>query len=161
MTSTSRSRSGPLRSRRDRRLARLAAGSALLGALAGVSTGTGSPASAVTSDGSGLSWRVQLDPAKGQQSNVSRVGSALTLRTSVRMQAAADGSTRARGTYLAPEIAAGRPVGAVRVQSTGQIPSGAEVAVDVRGRSGTGAWTQWREPDASGVARLPRPVSVL
>ena len=33
--------------------------------------------------------------------------------------------------------------------------------VDVRGRDGSGAWTQWREPDATGVVRLPRPVSVL
>jgi hypothetical protein len=159
------SMSGPRRSRRDGRFGRLATGSALLGALAaasvGMNTGTGSPASAATVAGSGLSWRVELDPAKGQQSNVSRVGNALTLRGGVRMRAAADGGTSARGTYLAPEIATGRQVGAVRVQRSSQVPAGAEVAVDVRGRDGRGPWTQWREPDPSGVVRLPRPVSVL
>jgi hypothetical protein len=165
MTSRSTFLSEPRRSRRDRRSGRLAAGSALLGALAavsiGVSTGTGSPASAATVAGPGPSWRVELDPAKGQQSNVSRVGSALTLRGGVRTRAAADGGTRARGTYLAPVITTGRPVGAVRVERSGQVPAGGEVAVDVRGGDGSGAWTQWREPDATGVVRLPRPASVL
>ena len=157
--------SGPRRSRREGRFGRLATGSALLGALAaasiGVNTGTGSPASAATVAGSGLSWRVELDPAKGQQSNLSRVGNALTVRGGVRTRAAADGGTSARGTYLAPAIATGRLVGAVRVQRSSQVPAGAEVAVDVRGRDGRGAWTQWREPDPSGVVRLPRPVSLL
>src|SRR5436305_14173393 len=108
MRSTSMSRSGPRRSPRHGRFGRLATGSALLGALAaasvGMNTGTGSPASAATVAGSGLSWRVDLDPAKGQQSNVSRVGNVLTVRGSVRTRPAAEGGTSKLGTYPAPEI---------------------------------------------------------
>src|SRR4051794_21497029 len=163
--STSTSISPQRGSRRDRRLAHLAAGSALLGALAafsiGANNGTGSPASAATITGTGPSWRVELNPAEGRQSNVHLVGSTLTLRGNATTRAAAGGGTRARGTYLAPEIATGRPVGAVQVQRSGQVPAGADVAVDVRGIDSSGAWTQWREPDATGVVRLPRTVSVL
>jgi hypothetical protein len=126
-----------------------------------MSTGIGSPASAAAVAGPELSWQVELDPAKDQQSNLSRVGNALTLGASVKTRAAADGGTRARGTYLAPKIATGRLVGAVRVERNGQVPAGGEVAVDVRGADGTGAWTEWRQPNATGVVRLPRPVSVL
>lgn len=116
------------------------------------------PPPAPTSD---QSWPVNLAAAAtGQQVNTAALRGVLTLR-SAKPAARLIGGNRGAGVYTAPALATGRWVSAVQVDRNAAVPAGAELAVDVRGRDVTGAWTQWREPDARGRLRLPRPVSAL
>ncbi|HEX5567439.1 MAG TPA: hypothetical protein VFY14_11035 [Streptomyces sp.] len=55
-----------------------------------------------------------------------------------------------------------RPVNRVRAELTAQVPHGARVDVDVRGRTGEDPWTEWREAGgAATTAVLPHAVTTV
>ncbi|MFI7357189.1 SH3 domain-containing protein [Streptomyces avidinii] len=127
-----------------------------------VANPTASHAEGTPQEGPTDRWRVRLDAAAAEQSNVIRTGVGLTLArggpAGPRRTAPPAGG---RGTYTAPEIPAGRWVSAVRVEADADTPTGTAALVEVRGRDAAGSWTQWREAGADGRTRLPRPVSSL
>ncbi|GAA2464457.1 hypothetical protein [Streptomyces macrosporus] len=77
-----------------------------------------------------------------------------------------DGSARAGGGHgvqvLAPHTL-DRPVDRVWAEPVADVPAGAAITVEVRGRAGTGPWTEWREAgtDETTAALLPRAVTTV
>ncbi|MFP8888069.1 hypothetical protein [Streptomyces mangrovi] len=76
------------------------------------------------------------------------------------------GELRTTGDYgvqvLAPHRL-DRQANRVRVRPDAQVPGDAGIAFDVRGRTGSGPWTEWREAgdENGGTAALPRAVTTV
>lgn len=105
-----------------------------------------------------VSWRVDLSAPTGDETNVSRTDGTLRLRDRTLRPASAR-SARGQGTVLVPERVLDRAVDLITPVLDATVPAGAEVAVDVRGQDGLGAWTEWREASAGAPALLPRAVT--
>ena len=105
------------------------------------------------------SWSIDLTGKDTEQSNIAREGAAITVRDT-RIKPASQRSTQAFALYTSSPVSSARPVGGVEVTTEARIPAGASVLTDVRGRNGTGRWTQWSEV-SNGRARLDEPVATL
>jgi len=67
-----------------------------------------------------------------------------------------------QGVQILPPRKLDHPVNRVRAELTAQVPDGARVDVDVRGRPGEEPWTEWREAGgAADTAVLPRAVTTV
>ncbi|MEW2636503.1 hypothetical protein AB0903_33950 [Streptomyces sp. NPDC048389] len=153
---------------------------ALAGPLLGTCTGTGTgtiaasadaPAARVASVASetseatrdSVTWSVELDgTADGagpdDDANVHHSGGALRIRDTGL--AAASGRTgRGQGSAVLPVHHLPHEVDRVAAEAVAEVPPGAQLLVDVRGRDGSGRWTEWREAAPGVPARLPRTVT--
>ncbi|WP_051716719.1 hypothetical protein [Streptomyces megasporus] len=108
------------------------------------------------------SWQADLTRVDEDDAGVHHADEALRLTG----DAPHDGSAGTGGGHgiqiLAPHTL-DRPVNRVRAVLAADVPEGADVTVEVRGRRGTGPWTEWREAgaDESDAALLPRAVDVV
>jgi len=66
--------------------------------------------------------------------------------------AAAEGSAE----FAAHRLA--HPARKFTVTTDAMIPTGAEVGIELRGRAGSGFWSEWAPADSHGRVKLPRPV---
>ncbi|MFD1830213.1 hypothetical protein ACFSJS_11105 [Streptomyces desertarenae] len=110
-------------------------------------------------------WRADLSRVDADDAGVRHSGGAL--RTAAEAAGApAEASARMPGRHgtqvLAPHPL-DRPADRFRAEPDAHVPEGARIAVDVRGRSDGGRWTEWREagPDEAGAAVLPRAVTTV
>ncbi|MEV3930472.1 hypothetical protein [Streptomyces sp. NPDC049944] len=106
----------------------------------------------------GISWRADLATPAADVTNVSRTEGGLRLRDP-RPGPASSRSPQGQGTVLLPERVLGRAVDRITPDLEATVPTGAQVAVDVRGRDGLGRWTEWREARDDSPALLPRAVT--
>jgi hypothetical protein len=144
-------------------LRRSGVGAVALLALTGPLLGTGAassdaPAASAASRDS-VTWSVELDGAAGLEddANVHHSGSGLRIRDTGL--AAASGRTgRGQGTAVLPVRRLAHEVDRVAAEVTAEVPPGAQVLVDIRGRDADGRWTEWREASAGAPAELPRTV---
>ncbi|MBQ0987856.1 hypothetical protein KBZ10_25725 [Streptomyces sp. F63] len=104
-----------------------------------------------------VSWRVDLSRPGADDVNVRYTGGGLRL-ADPGFSPASMRAGRGYGSAVLPVRGLDRAVGRVTAEVTAELPGGARVEVDVRGRDGGGAWTEWRE--ATGApADLPRSVT--
>ncbi|MFD7900001.1 hypothetical protein [Streptomyces sp. NPDC059743] len=95
-----------------------------------------------------IAWRADLSRVDADDVNVRYAQGALTIRQR-DFRSTAVGSEAGYGSQILAPRTLDRPVNRVRAELTAQVPSGARVAVDVRGRAEDGSWTEWREADTS------------
>ncbi|MEU0088275.1 hypothetical protein [Streptomyces sp. NPDC006274] len=111
---------------------------------------------------SSVTWDVELDgTAEGagpdDDANVEHSGTALRIRDTGL--AAASGRTgRGQGSAVLPVRHLAHGVDRVAAEVTAEVPPGAQVLVDIRGRDAGGRWTEWREAAPGAPAELPRTV---
>ncbi|MGN9793261.1 hypothetical protein ACTMTU_19485 [Streptomyces sp. OZ13] len=111
---------------------------------------------------SGVSWSVDLaagsEAGNDDDANVRHANGALRIRDTTLPSASA-GTGRGQGSAVLPvhrlETGANRVAADVRAE----LPPGAAVEVDIRGRDRNGPWTEWREALAGVPAELPRTVT--
>jgi hypothetical protein len=143
---------------RSRLLPALSGATCLL-ALAGAALGTAPQATAAApADTPPVSWRADLSALGHDDVNVRYSGGALRVRDASLSPA----SLGRDGGYASAVLAThhlDRPVNRVTVDLDAKVPSGASVAVDVRGRDADGAWSEWRQATAGIPAQLPWSVS--
>ncbi|WP_066946504.1 hypothetical protein [Streptomyces lushanensis] len=123
--------------------------------------GTRASARAASEEVSGeISWRADLSRVDTDDVNVRHTRGALAVRQR-DFRTTAEGGEAGYGSQVLPPRTLDRPVNRVRAELSAEVPSGARVAVEVRGRAEDGSWTEWRGteagPEASAVS-LPRTV---
>ncbi|MER5897396.1 hypothetical protein [Streptomyces sp. NPDC001876] len=106
----------------------------------------------------GVSWRTDLSAPTGEETNVRRVDGSLRLRDPGLRPASAR-FARGQGTVLLPARILDRAVDLITPDLDATVPTGSQVAVDVRGQDGLGRWTEWREARDDSPALLPRAVT--
>lgn len=106
----------------------------------------------------GISWRADLAAPTADVTNVSRAEGGLRLRDPGQGPASSR-SPQGQGTVLLPVRVLDRAVDRITPDLDATVPTGAQVAVDVRGRDGLGRWTEWREARDDSPALLPRAVT--
>lgn len=106
----------------------------------------------------GVSWRTDLSAPTGDETNVRRVEGSLRLRDPGLRPASAR-VARGQGTVLLPTRILDRAVDLITPDLDATVPTGSQVAVDVRGQDGLGRWTEWREARDGSPALLPRAVT--
>ncbi|MDI5964866.1 hypothetical protein [Streptantibioticus silvisoli] len=107
-----------------------------------------------------VSWTVALGHGGSSAVNVRYAAGALQVR-SAGFSPAGERPDQGYGSQVYPAHAVGHPVNRVRVALTATTPASTRVTVDVRGRDGSGAWTEWRAVNAAGSAVLPRVVDAV
>jgi hypothetical protein len=113
--------------------------------------------------GHSVTWDVELDgategPGADDDANVHHSGTALRIRDNGL--AAASGRTgRGQGSAVLPVRHLAHGVDRVSAEVTAEVPPGAQVLVDIRGRDAGGRWTEWREASPGAPAELPRTVT--
>lgn len=109
-----------------------------------------SPAAPVRAAGNGsITWQEDLRAPGGHRVNLVTAPRGLSLASrSERL------TVPGRGSYTAPPRRLEHQVDRLRSEVGGEVPAGASVSVDVRGRAAGGPWTEWRTTPA----RLLRPV---
>ena len=107
-----------------------------------------SPAAAAAAD---PSWTVELSGPGADAVNVRR-GTGLTIADLGERAARTPGVASA--TVLTVPHRPGRPVSGVRAALDATVPSGAGIAIELRGRRDGGGWTEWREA-TGGTTTLP------
>ncbi|WP_237322756.1 hypothetical protein [Streptomyces sp. JJ36] len=105
-----------------------------------------------------VSWRPELSRLDGDDVNVTHSSGALRVRGDALRPASVDAG-RGYGSAVLEARSLDRTVDRVAVRLDARVPSGARVAVDVRGRADGGSWTEWREARRGDPAALPRAVS--
>jgi hypothetical protein len=110
-----------------------------------------------TSTSAPVGWSVDLSHGGSSAVNVHYTAGALRLR-STTFSPAGERPGEGYGSQIYPAHAVAHPVNRVHAVLGASVPAAAQVTVDVRGQDGTGAWTEWRQVDASGDAVLPRVV---
>ncbi|MYV52936.1 hypothetical protein GT042_10560, partial [Streptomyces sp. SID3212] len=108
-----------------------------------------------------VSWSADLSRVDADDVNVRFVQGALGLRRTDTTVTATTAGERGYGTQVLAPRTLDRPVDRVRAELSARTPSGARVAVEVRGRSADGAWTEWREVEGAAAAALPRTVATV
>ncbi|WP_311765186.1 hypothetical protein [Streptomyces zingiberis] len=97
------------------------------------------------------------DTGAGSEVNIRRTGATLRLGDPGTAPASLE-TEGGHGSAVLPSRELDRAVNRVAAEVTARLPRGAHAEVDVRGRDGRGAWTEWRE--ATGApALLPRAVT--
>ncbi|MFD7312866.1 hypothetical protein [Streptomyces sp. NPDC059883] len=107
----------------------------------------------------GISWTEDLSRVGSDDVNVRHSPGGLRVLARDFRTASAESGRGYGARVLAPRTL-DRPVNRVRAELTARLPAGARVAVEVRGRSGDGSWTEWREVAATAVT-LRRTVSTV
>lgn len=105
-----------------------------------------------------VSWQADLSQVGSDDVNVRYAAGALKVRAK-GFHPASDGAGTGYGAELLSAHGLDSPVNRVRTELDADVPSGAEVVVDVRGRASDGTWTEWREAADGSAAVLPRPVT--
>lgn len=108
-----------------------------------------------------VSWSADLSRVTSDDVNVRYVHGALSVRDT-RFRPASAETGRGYGTQILAPRELDAPVNRVSADLVTATPAdaGAEVAVDVRGRSAGGTWTEWTPAD-EGAAVLPRAVTTV
>lgn len=108
-----------------------------------------------------VSWSADLSHITSDDVNVRYANGALSVRSTAFRPASAEAGQGYGTQVLAPEELDG-PVNRVSAEPVADTPAdaGAEVVVDVRGRSAGGSWTEWTPADR-GPAVLPRAVTTV
>ncbi|MDQ1651621.1 MAG: hypothetical protein QOI35_821, partial [Cryptosporangiaceae bacterium] len=109
---------------------------AALGACAAL----GLPTSSASATPAGIRWTADLDGPASDAVNVTRTGG-LTIAGSQRVT---HGPARIATVVSAPHTTA-RLVASVRADVDATVPSGAGIAVELRGERAGGTWTEWRD----------------
>jgi hypothetical protein len=105
-----------------------------------------------------VSWTADLSRTGSDDVNVRYTAGALKVRA--KGFRPASGSTGSGyGAELLSVHRLGEPANRVRAELDADVPSGAGVLVDVRGRAADGTWTEWRQAADGTAAVLPRPVT--
>jgi hypothetical protein len=146
-----------------RRPARALTGAVCLLSLVGVALGSGTAAAADDAapgraDQPAVSWRADLSKTGADDVNVRWSGGALRVRDDDLSPASVGNGRGYASEVLAVhhvDAAVDRVAAAVRAD----VPTGARVVVDVRGRAADGTWTEWRQAAAGAPAELPRAVT--
>ena len=152
-----------MRSRRMTLRQRIGAATALavvaLGTAAGTSNAIGAaPTPHGASTSTPVGWTVDLSRGGTSAVNVHYTSGALQVRSRSFSPAGGRLDRVGYGSQVYPAHAVAHPVNRVHAVLKATVPGATRVAIDVRGMDGTGAWTEWREVDASGDAVLPRVV---
>jgi len=111
------------------------------------------PAAPAQAEPTGAAWSADLSVVDSDDVNVAVRGDALTLRDPAWRPAEGAG----QGYLLSAERTVDRPVDRITARTLAEVPAGAAVEVDVRGRTAQGGWTGWAP--AGGV--LPEPVTTV
>nr|WP_239562728.1 hypothetical protein [Saccharothrix algeriensis] len=111
------------------------------------------PAAPAQAEPTGAAWSADLSVVDSDDVNVAVRGDALTLRDPAWRPAEGAG----QGYLLSAERTVDRPVDRITARTLAEVPAGAAVEVDVRGRTAGGGWTGWAP--AGGV--LPEPVTTV
>lgn len=108
-----------------------------------------------------VSWSADLSRVTSDDVNVRYAHGALSVRDTAFRPASAE-TGRGYGTQILAPRELDAPVNRVSADLVTATPAdaGAEVAVDVRGRSAGGTWTEWTPAD-KGAAVLPRAVTTV
>ncbi|WP_229834266.1 hypothetical protein [Streptomyces xantholiticus] len=128
----------------------------LAGPVLGTGPASGSPA-ADAAMGDSVTWIVSLDEGGAGpdgDDNVHHSGDALRIRGT-----GLAGTGRGQGSAVLPVHRLTHGVDRVAAEVQADVPPGAQVLVDVRGRGGSGPWTEWREAAPGAPADLPRTVT--
>ena len=146
-----------------RRPARALTGAACLLSLLGVALGSGTAAVAddagpVSAARSASSWRADLSTTGADDVNVRYSSGALRVRDA-DLSPASVGNGRGYASELLAAHRVDAAVDRVFADLRADVPAGARVVVDVRGRAADGTWTEWREAAAGAPAELPRAVT--
>ena len=104
-----------------------------------------------------VGWTVDLSRGGTSAVNVRYAAGALQVRSRT-FSPAGERPGLGYGSQIYPVHTVGHPVNRVHAVLDATVPASTQVTIDVRGMDGTGAWTEWRETDASGIAVLPRVV---
>ncbi|WP_046495172.1 hypothetical protein [Streptomyces odonnellii] len=108
-----------------------------------------------------VTWNAGLSRVDADDVNVRYTHGALRVEQRGFRPAAEGGDAGYGSQVLAPRTL-DSPVNRVEARLSADVPSGARVAVDVRGRAEDGSWTEWRETAADGAAvTLPRTVTAV
>ncbi|KAA2264821.1 hypothetical protein F0L68_07005 [Solihabitans fulvus] len=110
------------------------------------------PAAAAPDTG-GATWTADLSTANPDSSNVATDGRTLRLGGGPAEQASARTGERT-GLFVFDPHTLARPTASVEADLVGSVPTGAELAVDVRGTRIDGSWTEWVEATSGGHAVL-------
>ena len=133
------------------------AGAVALLCLAGATAQATAAAPDGAAAGGPVSWRADLSQVDQDDVNVRYAAGALKLRAKdFRPDAGSAGA--GYGTEVLAAHRLDQPVNRVRAELDADVPAGSEVVVDVRGRTGDGTWTEWRQATDGTPAVLPRPV---
>ncbi|MEV7038788.1 hypothetical protein [Amycolatopsis sp. NPDC051061] len=100
----------------------------------------GAPAQAATTSGTG--WQEQLSTVDYDDVNVTGAGGTLTLADAA-WHRTAQVFAGSEGSFVTAEHTLGAPANRVSAQLSADTPKGTTVDVDVRGRTGVDAWTEW------------------
>jgi hypothetical protein len=102
----------------------------------------GAPAQAAATPAAGGGWTADLSTVDGDDVNVTGAGGTLTLADAAwhRTTRVSAGS---EGRLIVAEHALGNPADRVDAAVGADTPAGTSVEVDVRGRTGADAWTEW------------------
>ncbi|MTE21102.1 hypothetical protein F0L17_18655 [Streptomyces sp. TRM43335] len=113
-------------------------------------------------------WQADLSHVDADDAGVRHTKGALrttagTDDVSSAPSAVSAGAPGRHGTQVLAPHRIDHPADRFRAELDARVPDDARVAVDVRGRSGEGRWTEWREagPDEAGAAVLPRAVTTV
>ncbi|HZG03549.1 MAG TPA: hypothetical protein VE546_08250 [Streptomyces sp.] len=118
-------------------------------------------ASAAGPGGPAQSWTADLSRVDADDAGVRHTDGALRL-VGGGPAAVSAGTEGHHGTQVLAPRELDRPADRVRARPAADVPDGARIAVDVRGRTGNGPWTEWREAGAGEAAAvLPRPVTTV
>ncbi|MEU0368962.1 hypothetical protein ABZ070_01640 [Streptomyces sp. NPDC006283] len=106
-----------------------------------------------------MTWDVDLGGDTADDSNVSHhPDGTLRIRDS-DLEPASAGTGRAQASAVLAVRELDHGVNRVAADVEAELPTGTWVAVDVRGRTGSGPWTEWREAGSGAPAELPRTVT--
>ncbi|QTR04171.1 hypothetical protein J7S33_04160, partial [Saccharothrix algeriensis] len=95
------------------------------------------PAAPAQAEPTGAAWSADLSVVDSDDVNVAVRGDALTLRDPAWRPAEGAG----QGYLLSAERTVDRPVDRITARTLAEVPAGAAVEVDVRGRTAGGGWT--------------------
>ncbi|WP_234020362.1 hypothetical protein [Streptomyces pristinaespiralis] len=109
-----------------------------------------------------VSWSVDLaagsEGGSDDDANVRHANGALRIRDTSLPDASA-GTGRGQGSAVLPVHRLETGANRVAAEVGAELPPGAAVEVDIRGRDRNGPWTEWREALAGVPAELPRTVT--
>ena len=106
-----------------------------------------------------VTWQADLSKVGGDDVNVHYADGALKLRAK-DFRPASGGTGSGYGSQVLDVHRLDHAVNRVRASVDADVPKGSRIVVDVRGRSGDGAWTEWREAGRT-AALLPHAVDQI
>ncbi|MEV6008720.1 hypothetical protein AB0M29_18115 [Streptomyces sp. NPDC051976] len=124
----------------------------------------GATVPAATADTAGASparWSVDLGGGGAQEVNLRHVGGAFAVASQTFHPAAAGTGGTGYGSQTEPAHSLAAPANRVTADLRADLPAGATAAVDVRGLTAQGTWTEWREATLTAPAILPATVTAV